>query len=375
MLLDITGPAVLSKYTQSAAIRSILYDPKYTLEHLKEINFVSNYFSGNESNKSNPLVFITVQKIMAHTPVGFDHELAFCMLAMLLDLAIACQLYRLAKEYYATKTDHMKWEIATEKNMNPLIYPISQNRMHLFGSHFDDIDKDLSPLFATSNIPSLSATIYYLNPITVLTSSGGNVQGIWILLLVSSLLEAVKGNATLSGIYLAVLCHVDIFNIVFLIPSALLWKNYYEFESKELKGRRPSSICKYRYKYFPIAEARVCLRLHKMSLFFNTTNTNSFLFPISLNHLVLRSIFCFFSLFVSSCKYSGPHSPRFQLCGSETAVQYHPQFRRSYAESWYGLVFVYQYIHEIPGIFYDIMLRVDLYFLRTAASQIFQLSF
>jgi hypothetical protein len=244
MLLDIAGPAILPKFTHTAAIQSILYDPKFTLEHLKELHFISKYFDAKEKTGSSSLFFIIMTKIISKVPSGLNHELVFCMIAMLLDLAIASQLYRLTKEYCETKTDHNKWEMFMEKNMNPLIYPITKYKTQLFGSRFDDISKDFSPLFAASNIPTLSAMVYYLNPITILTSSGPNVQGIQTLLLVSALTEAVKGNATLSGIFIAVVCHIDIVNIVFVIPSAFLWKSFYEFQSRNLKEKRPSPMSK-----------------------------------------------------------------------------------------------------------------------------------
>jgi len=244
LFFDTIGPAILPKYTQCAALQSILFDPKYTLENLKETIFVSKHMS--DGGNSHPLIFAVLDKLITKLPQDFDHDLAFSILALLIDLAIACQLYRLAKVFIETQTEHMKWEQETEQNMNAKIYPIKPSRTYLFGLRFDDDNQAFPTLFATANIPALCAMVYYFNPITILASANGvaSIQGLWILLLVSTLMQAGKGNAPLAGLYLAILCHVDIYNIIFVIPSALLWKHHYEFKSAELKTKRPSMACK-----------------------------------------------------------------------------------------------------------------------------------
>lgn len=250
LLTDLT-PLMLSKYCQSSALQSILYDPRFTLENLKEISFISKYGSMSASNnKGNLLISTIVENIISQTP-NFDHELLFSVIAILLDLAITCQLYRLANKYYAIRTDHMKWEMVMEQNMPFSINPItcSPHRRNLFGSRFDDFEEvsglplPSTALFAASNIPALSAMVYYLNPASILTSAGGtgSVQGVCFLLFVSSLLQALEGNASMSGICIALLCHLDINNIIFLIPSALLWKHHLNAR----KPSKPSLPCEY----------------------------------------------------------------------------------------------------------------------------------
>jgi len=236
------GKGVLTKYTQCEALKSILYDPHYTLESLKETIFVSKYTT--EGHNSNPLLAIIVEKVLAHIPQDFDHKLAFCILALVIDLAIAYQLYRLAKECNQSRTEHMVWEEMLENQMNPLIHPISANKQNLFGVRFADDGDTFPTIFAASNLPSLCAIIYSFNPATILASASGtpSIQGIVTLLLVSTMVQSVKGNAPLAALYLGVLCQVDIYNIVFLIPCALLWKHHYEFKSDELKSKRPSSF-------------------------------------------------------------------------------------------------------------------------------------
>ncbi len=235
LLVDVIGPAVFSKYFQSAAVRSVLYNPKYTLENLKEVNFIYDHFRDHNKFDSYAFIQTAAKKLLPLVPKGFD-QVSFCLLAMLLDLAIACQLYRLARRYYDDRNDYTEWESKTENRMKPSIHPTDQKRNLWFASRSQDTGDDFSL--------RMSVAIYYLNPTTLMTSSGGNIQGICVLFLVSSFTEAVQGNAISSGLYLAVLCHVDIVNIIFLIPSALLWKHCYKFGSNNLIARRPSTLCK-----------------------------------------------------------------------------------------------------------------------------------
>jgi hypothetical protein len=246
LLLDAAvGKGGLTKYTQCEALKSILYDPHYTLDSLKESIFVSKYTSAGHN--PNPLLAIIVEKVLAYIPEDFDHKLAFCIFALIIDLAIAYQLYRLVKECNQNVTEHTVWEEKMENQMNPLIHPISANKQHLFGVRFTDDEDTFPTLFAASNLPSLCAIIYCFNPATILASASGtpSVQGMMTLLLVSAMVQSVKGNAPLAALYLSILCTVDIYNIVFLIPCALLWKHHYEFKSDGLKSKRPSSLCKY----------------------------------------------------------------------------------------------------------------------------------
>jgi hypothetical protein len=244
LFLDAIGEGVLTKYTQCEALRSILYDPHYTLESLKEIIFVSKFTKGHNDN---PLLAIIVEKFLARVPQDFDHKLAFCILALVIDLAIAYQLYRLAKECNKNETEHMVWEEEMENVMHPLIHPIPANKQNLFGLRFADDEKTFPTLFAASALPSLCAMIYLFNPSTILASASGtpSVQGVSTLIFVSTLVQSVKGNAPLAALYLGLLCHVDIYNIVFLIPCAVLWKHHYEFKSDKFKRKRPTSCCKY----------------------------------------------------------------------------------------------------------------------------------
>jgi hypothetical protein len=239
----ISGKAILTKYTQSEALQSILYDPRYTLSAFKEAIFVTA--NKNDGNNPYPLVTFVVDKFLAMYPHQFRQDLVCGILSLLLDVLIAYKLYKLAKAFNNSSTEHMEWEKKIENDMNPLIYPISASKAHLFGLRFDDDDDKFPTLFASSNIPSLCATIYFFNPFTILTSASGfpSIQGLWTYLLVCTLVDSVNGNAPSAALFLSILCHVDIYNIALLLPCAWLWKHHYEFKSKELKPKRPSPLC------------------------------------------------------------------------------------------------------------------------------------
>lgn len=240
--MDAIGKAVLTKYTHSEALLSILYDPRYTLEAFKETIFVTKY--ANEGDNQYPLITYLIDKFLAIYPPqqDFRQDLACGIISLVLDVLIAYKLYVLARSYNKSNTDHMNWEKKVENDMNPLIYPISASRTYLFGLRFDDDNDKFPTLFAASNIPALCAMVYFFNPFTILTSASGypSIQGIWTYLFVCTLVESVKGNAPTASLFLSILCHVDLYNIVLLIPCALLWKHHYEFQSAELKQKRPT---------------------------------------------------------------------------------------------------------------------------------------
>mmetsp|Transcript_12783 Transcript_12783/g.23985 ORF Transcript_12783/g.23985 Transcript_12783/m.23985 type:complete len:472 (-) Transcript_12783:1443-2858(-) len=236
----ISSEAILTKYTQSEALQSILYNHRYTLSAVKEAIFVTGNL--NDGNNPYPLVTFAVDKFLEKYPHQFSQDFVFGILSLLLDALIAYKLYRLAKALNKGNTDHMNWEKRIENDMNPLIYPISASKAHLFGLRFDDDDQKFPTLFASSNVPHLCAMIYFFNPFTILTSASGvpSIQGLWIFLLVCTLVDSVNGNALSAALFLSILCHVDIYNIVLLMPCAILWKHHYEFKSNELKKKRPS---------------------------------------------------------------------------------------------------------------------------------------
>jgi hypothetical protein len=244
LFLDaITGKAVLTKYTQSEALQSILYDPRYTISAIKEAIFVDR--NANVGNNPYPLLTLIVDKFLATYPHQFSQDLVCGILSLLLDALVAYKLYKLAKAFNKSSTDHMNWEKQVENDMNPLIYPISASKAYLFGLRFDDDDDKFPTLFASSNIPYLCATIYFFNPFTILTSASGfpSIQGLWTYLLICTLVDSVDGNAPSATLFLSILCQVDIHNIVLLLPCAMLWKHHYEFKSKELKPKRPTPFC------------------------------------------------------------------------------------------------------------------------------------
>ncbi len=259
LLFDSVGPAILTKYLHSAAMQSILYDPTYTLKSLKEAIFVASVSENGVMTDSlqfawgnlHPMLLVLMKKLLKLVPgdvtvhgIEVTEELVFAIVAIVVDLLMVCQLYRLAKAAFR-QTEYMKFEAYLEQIMPPAIYPISPNRTYLFGLRFED-DVEIQPaLFSITNIPCLCAMMYYLNPFTIMTSASGvaSIQGIWALLLVTGILASLKGNAITGGMCLAILCHFDITYIVFFAPFALLWKSSYEFQTPAMKDKRPSIQC------------------------------------------------------------------------------------------------------------------------------------
>lgn len=262
LLLDSFTTSILSKYLQSAALQSILYDPTYTLKNLKEAIFLSSVDKDGvvtstlqfEFGNLRPMLLAAIDKLLKMIPgdvtipgvdVKLSEEVVFAIAALIIDLFTAIQLYRLAKAVFRVETDRLKFEKYVEQKMPPQIYPISPTRTKLFGLRFEDDAIFEPPLFSSSNVPILCTMIYYLCPFTILTSASGfpSIQGIWVLLFVSALVSSMTGNAIFGGLCLATLCHFDINYIAFLLPVALLWRSPLEFHSVELKKYRPTIKC------------------------------------------------------------------------------------------------------------------------------------
>uniref|UniRef100_A0A7S3PTX3 GPI transamidase component PIG-U n=1 Tax=Chaetoceros debilis TaxID=122233 RepID=A0A7S3PTX3_9STRA len=259
LLLDSFTTSILSKYFQSSALQSILYDPTYTLKSLKEAIFLSSVDKNGtvtstlqfEFGNLHPMLLAGIDKLLKMIPsdvtipginVDISEEVVFAIAALIIDLFTALQLYRLAKAVFRVETDRLKFEKVVEQKMPPQIYPISHSRTFLFGLRFEDDAIFEPPLFSSTNVPILCTMMYYLNPFTILTSASGfpSIQGIWVLLFVSALVSSMTGNAIFGGFCVATLCHFDINYIVFLLPVALLWRSPLEFHSAEFKKDRPT---------------------------------------------------------------------------------------------------------------------------------------
>jgi len=230
-----------------------------------------------------PLLLALVDPVLlTWIPSPVIQDLVFALLMMLVDLFTAVRLFQLATNLLSaesssctdsdvgeagdsdTDTDTMiEWEINLEQKMDPLIQP---NFAWVFGLFFpndigDDVVADTkSPassdvvskkeaIVELSDIPKLCAIFYYCNPISILANGGGacSFHGLWHLLLVSTLQELTatksetthsgnckvsqwststrqpsKNNVPLAMLYFAMIFHVEINHIVFLLPMILI---------------------------------------------------------------------------------------------------------------------------------------------------------
>lgn len=237
---DAFNDGLMTYYTQSDALQSLLFHPNYLLENIRE-----NIFRSHHTNNSNPLITVLMEKLLNAAP-NLNNEVVLTLAAIIMDIMIAIQLYKLAKAYTEMKYDHSTYESDLENIMNPRIHPINAERQVLFGMRFEDNNPQTRGIFCNANLPFICSMAYFLNPLTIITSACGiaSIQGIVVLLIVMSMHSAITGNANKSGLCLALLVQLDVYHVIFLIPLAIIWMQGYEFQSQKLKGKRPSWHCK-----------------------------------------------------------------------------------------------------------------------------------
>ncbi len=282
------------------SIQAVLIDPFYTWSNIRETCHLSNlYLNGILTLQSNYddvqfskkpiLLYAFIDKIIdtIGSIVPFDLDIVFVIGSIIIDLLTTIQLFHLsinALKIIDSKNDILdqQWEQKMERFMHPRIHPPFAFIFGMkFGNDFqqdddDDIDETSAtandgntnktstttptgkeeseinneldeienmskePLCNVSDIPILSSTIYYLNPINILaTSTFPTLQGIQYLLLITAFQQVTslsidknkfhqrRLKIVKSTLCLAILTNIELHYIVFLSPLVWCAKNYY----------------------------------------------------------------------------------------------------------------------------------------------------
>ena len=261
-LLILQRSTELSKYVESPPLLSALFNPLYTLSHLREGHLLTKLttegtlltsddprrnfgFAFQSSNVSffhsvSPLVLAFVDPLFSTVQSHSNQDLIFTIAMMIVDILVAFKLLCLAQNVFGMKHKSKERELLLEQYMNPLIQPPMSwifSGME-FGSAFVPQEKEggekeftvqtiaREPLIDSSQLPEISALFYFLNPISIIATATtkSSLQGVWFLLLLSAFEEVSreKPNISKATLCLALLSNVELYSIVYLIPLILL---------------------------------------------------------------------------------------------------------------------------------------------------------
>lgn len=260
-LLILQRSTSLSKYVESPALQSALFNPLYTLSHLREGHFLTQLtkegtvMAPNEPGRNfgftfqpsrvsffhsvSPLLLALVDPLLSKVQSEYRQDLILTMAMILIDALVALQLYYLAQNVMGMTYKANERELLLEKYMNPVIEPPNAWIFGMeFGTAFVPEEKEIEtnesessnngkePFITVSQIPELCSLLYFLNPITVCAAATtkSSLQGLFYLLLLSAFEEISqeKPNLSKATLYLAILANIELYTIVYLIPLILL---------------------------------------------------------------------------------------------------------------------------------------------------------
>jgi hypothetical protein len=246
-------PTDLSLWIESRALASAIISPVFTLDHVREAaairqlvephRFVDAYH-GRQIHMPvlllsclEPLVEAVSSEYWQHVIFGF-----FLLLA---DFLIAQTLAKLAKGLLQRAKDDL-WEETLQRRMPQVILP---KLSHIFpiwtepimpsiseGDSQEKVETESEPLFHMNDLAFMVAQLYFMSPVTALSSGVfGCVQNVRTLLVLFAILQACQksGSTIVTAFSLAAATYIDIHSVVFLVPAAIFLY--------EKKGQRSTS--------------------------------------------------------------------------------------------------------------------------------------
>lgn len=244
-------PTDLSLWIQSPALASAIVSPVYTLDHVREAvairqlvaphRFVEAYHG---RHIHMPVLLLScLEPLVEAVSSEYWQHVIFGFLLLLVDFLIAHILEKLAKALLQRAKDDL-WEESLQRRMPHVILP---KLSHIFPIWTEPIMPSSSdspkesniksePLFHMDDLPFMVAQLYFMSPVTALSSGVFDcVQNVRTLLVFFAMLQACQksGSAVATAFSLAAATYIDIHSVVFLVPAALFLY--------EKKGQRSAS--------------------------------------------------------------------------------------------------------------------------------------
>jgi hypothetical protein len=234
-------PTDLSLWIQSPALASAIIFPVNTLDHVREAvairqlvephRFVEAYH-GRQIHMPVLLLSCLEPLVEAVSSEYWQHVI-FGFFLLLVDFLIAQTLAKLAKGLLQRAKDDL-WEESLQRRMPQVILP---KLSHIFpiwtepimpsSSDSDSQEKsniESEPLFQMDDLPFMVAQLYFMSPVTALSSGVFDcVQNVRTLLVLFAILQACQklGSTVATAVSLAVATYIDIHSVVFLVPAAI----------------------------------------------------------------------------------------------------------------------------------------------------------
>jgi hypothetical protein len=232
-------PTDLSLWIQSPALASAIVSPVYTLDHVREAvairqlvephRFVEAYH-GRQIHMPVLLLSCLEPLVEAASSEYWQHVI-FGFLLLLVDFLIAQTLQKLAKALLQRAKDDL-WEASLQRRMPQVIlpklshiFPIwSEPTIDSISESQEKVDIESEPLFDMDDLPFMVAQLYFVSPVTALSSGVFDcVQNVRTLLVLFAILQACQksGSTVATAFSLAAATYIDIHSVVFLVPAAI----------------------------------------------------------------------------------------------------------------------------------------------------------
>jgi hypothetical protein len=244
-------PTDLSLWIQSPAMASAVVSPVYTLDHVREAvairqlvaphRFVEAYHG---RHIHMPVLLLScLEPLVEAVSSEYWQHVIFGFLLLLVDFFIARTLEKLAKGLLQRAKDDI-WEESLQRRMPQVIlpklshiFPISTESIMPSSSESQEkTNIESEPLFHMDDLPFMVAQLYFMSPVTALSSGVFDcVQNFRTLLVLFAILQACQksGSAVATAVSLAAATYIDIHSVVFLVPAAIFLY--------EKKGQRSTS--------------------------------------------------------------------------------------------------------------------------------------
>lgn len=261
-VFELLIPSEWLPWIHSRALQSTVVDSVYTLGHVHEAaairqfivphSFAAAYEGG--SIHLPPLFLALFQPILKYSEPQQRIIVGLCLIVV--DILIAWSLERLGR--FLVQQRKTEWEDERQDQVPEAIQP---KLTHIF-----QVKKENNAMISSASIPFIMAQLYYLSPVTLLTS---NVfvcfQNIPVLFVLAALFNAFQGSLIWGALGVALASYINIHHAIFLFPSVLL-----------IRERR-KSISVFVFCFVVSAAALQALSLYLVG-------TDSYLFVVSLTH-------------------------------------------------------------------------------------------
>ena len=255
-------PSEWLPWIHSRALQSTVVDSIFTLGHVHEAaairqfivphSFVAAYEGG--SIHLPPLFLALFQPLLTTSEPNQRIIVGLCLIVV--DILIAWSLERLGR--FLVQQRKTEWE---DKRQDQVPEAIQPKLAHIF-----QVKREDNAMISSASIPFIMAQLYYLSPVTLLTS---NVfvcfQNTPVLFVLAALLNACQGSLIWSALGLALASYINIHHAIFLAPIVLL-----------IRDRR-KSISVFVVCFIVLAAALQVLSLHLVG-------TGDYLFVASVTH-------------------------------------------------------------------------------------------